>query len=146
MPASLRALAPGLVAAALLFGSHAAMAADLTVFHHDCESNALMKNLKMNIDGKFRGYDGGLRLRSIDNPTTTYERKRDEYHNVARMFCHATVTLNDGVRRDMWYLIETPWGFAGTPDFSAVEFCISGLDPWHVYGKDCSTIRNSLGW
>jgi hypothetical protein len=46
----------------------------------------------------------------------------------------------------MWYLLEKPWGLAGTPLLASTEFCIAGLDRWKIYGKDCSTVRNAIGW
>ncbi|MDX3927239.1 MAG: hypothetical protein QHC90_15735 [Shinella sp.] len=59
--------------------------------------------------------------------------------SVERQYCHARVTLTDGRERPMWYVIERPWGFAGVG--RNIEFCIGGLDPWHVYGARCSSLR-----
>jgi hypothetical protein len=64
---------------------------------------------------------------------------RDETHSVERQYCHARATMNDGRKRTVWYLIERNWGFAGLGQ--SVEFCVSGLDPWHVYGRQCSSLR-----
>ncbi|MBV2184101.1 MAG: hypothetical protein KUL88_06140 [Rhizobium sp.] len=64
---------------------------------------------------------------------------RDETHRVERRYCQTKVTTSDGRRRQLWYLIESPWGFAGLG--SSVEFCVSGLDPWHVYGAHCKSLR-----
>ena len=112
-----------------------------------CSTSWVLSSLKTKVDGKFRKYNGTkLFLVDIVNPTLRYERKRDATHRVGRKFCHATVRMNDGQKRDMWYLLETPGGFAGTPKLAGLEFCIAGLDPWRTYGKDCSTIRNSIGW
>jgi hypothetical protein len=58
---------------------------------------------------------------------------------VSRRHCHATAHLSDGKRRAVWYVIEDGWGFAGHGD--KVEFCLSGLDPLHVYGGHCRAIR-----
>ncbi|MDI6838150.1 MAG: hypothetical protein QMD99_20875 [Rhizobiaceae bacterium] len=66
-------------------------------------------------------------------------RPTDETHRVERRFCHATVTTSDGLGRNLWYLIESTWGFAGLG--SSVEFCADGLDPWHVYGARCASLR-----
>jgi hypothetical protein len=112
-----------------------------------CSTGWVLSSLKAKVDGKFRKYNGTkLFLVDIMNPTQRYERKRDETHLVGRKFCHAMVRMNDGYTRDMWYLLETPGGFAGMPKLAGLEFCIAGLDPWRTYGKDCSTIRNSIGW
>lgn len=64
---------------------------------------------------------------------------RDYTHLVEREYCRATAVMTDGERRQLWYLIERPWGFAGVG--SNVEFCIGGLDPWHVYGAHCASLR-----
>lgn len=116
-------------------------------FQGRCTSGWVLKELKVRFHDYLNRYNGGgLELVEIINPRLNYERRRDEEHNVGRQFCHATVRLNDGYKRDMWYLLETPWNFAGIPGIAGLEFCVSGLDPWYVYGKDCSTIRNSIGW
>ena len=85
-------------------------------------------------------------IRNRESAAASRKRKRDEVHNVGRKFCHALVRLNDGRKHDLYYIIETPWNFAGVPGIGGLEFCVPGYDPWHVYGKDCSTIRNSIGW
>lgn len=112
-----------------------------------CATPKVIENLKRDVDHKFRGYTKTkLFLLDVIEPTQTYARDRDETHTVGRKWCHAKAHMNDGTVRDMWYLIEKPWGFAGIPVLSSTEFCIAGLDPWKVYGKDCSTIRNYIGW
>lgn len=61
---------------------------------------------------------------------------------IERQYCKATVALTDGYQgytRDVWYLIETPMGFAGRG--SNVEFCVSGFDRWLVYGGHCRVLR-----
>ena len=111
-----------------------------------CTTGWVIEALKKQVDYKFRGYtETKLFLTDVINPSEHYSRERDETRNVARKWCHAKGRMNDGVTRDIWYIIEYPWGFAGAP-LSAMEFCISGLDPWKIYGKDCSTIRNAIGW
>lgn len=64
---------------------------------------------------------------------------RDETHRVERRYCQTRVTMSDGRQRELWYLIEGTFGFAGLG--SSVEFCVSGLDPWHVYGAHCKSLR-----
>jgi hypothetical protein len=150
MFASRIALVFGLFAATLPVGRAEAFSWDLPHSEDFCDTGWVLQYLKTRVDGQYRKYHQTRNfLVEIINPTLTYERKRDETHNVGRKFCHATVRMTDGNRhekRDMWYVIAVPWGFSGPPKLSGVEFCIAGLDPWHVYGKDCSTIRNSLGW
>ena len=112
-----------------------------------CATPKVIENLKRDVDHKFRGYTKTkLFLVEVIHPRERLDHKRDETHTVARKWCHAKARMNDGTTRDMWYLLEKPWGFAGMPLLSGLEFCIAGLDPWHIYGKDCSTIRNTIGW
>jgi hypothetical protein len=112
-----------------------------------CATPAVIQNLKRDVDHKFRGYTKTkLFLVEVINPVEHYSRDRDETHTVQRKWCHAKARMNDRTVRDMWYILEKPWGLAGAPLFTGVEFCIVGLDPWKIYGKDCSTIRNAIGW
>jgi hypothetical protein len=104
-----------------------------------CHTPSIVQRLKTRVDHKFRGYTKTkLFLVEVMRPKEKLATERDETHTVDRKWCHAKARMNDGKIRDMWYVIEKPWGFTG--------FCIAGLDPWHIYGKDCSTIRNSIGW
>jgi hypothetical protein len=120
---------------------------DLPNSTDQCATATVLKNLKRDVDHKFRGYTKTkLFLVEIIDPVETYSRDRDETHTVSRKWCHAKARMNDRTIRDMWYMLEKPWGLAGAPLFTGVEFCIVGLDPWKVYGKDCSTIRNAIGW
>lgn len=112
-----------------------------------CTTPWVIETLKKKVDYKFRGYTKTkLFLVEVIHPRERLDHKRDETHTVARKWCHAKARMSDRTIRDMWYILEKPWGFAGMPPLSGLEFCIAGLDPWHVYGKDCSTIRNTIGW
>lgn len=68
-----------------------------------------------------------------------YEPFNEYMSSVQREYCLADATLTDGSRRPLVYLIETPFGFAGVG--RSIEFCIPGLDPWHVYGAACASLR-----
>lgn len=63
----------------------------------------------------------------------------EERHPIGRRYCGATVTLSDGVDRDIWYLIEEGMGYASIGD--NVEFCVSGFDRWMVYNGRCRVLR-----
>lgn len=112
-----------------------------------CATPKVIERVKAKVDHKFRGYTKTkLFLLDIVNPIEIHSRDRDETHTVARKWCHGKARMNDRTTRDIWYVIEKPWGFAGTPLLTSAEFCIAGLDPWKIYGKDCSTLRNAIGW
>lgn len=82
-------------------------------------------------DLMINGFDGIRQVR--------FEPKTDYMSSVEREYCKAHVALSDGTVRPMWYLIERPWGFAGLG--RSVEFCIADLDPWHIYGAHCRSLR-----
>ncbi len=58
---------------------------------------------------------------------------------IDRRYCHGKVAMNDGQARTIWYMIEAGQGFAGVG--GNVEYCISGLDPWRIYGAYCRSVR-----
>ena len=50
------------------------------------------------------------------------------------------MTAVDHRKRTIYYVVETPMGFAGVGHNT--EFCIAGLDPWYVHGHHCSSLRH----
>lgn len=63
---------------------------------------------------------------------------------IPRRWCAARVTLSDGTRSTMSWVVEAGVGFAGPglawiPD--AVDFCIAGHDRWRVHDGTCRTTR-----
>jgi hypothetical protein len=58
---------------------------------------------------------------------------------IERHFCHANAQMTDGKTHDLYYLIEKDMGFAGIGD--NIEFCVSGLDPYYVYGNHCRSLK-----
>lgn len=81
----------------------------------------------------------GLAIESIERP----HRHKNDYslHNssIPRLYCNGTAQMNDGHKRQIWWLIEGGMGFAGLRD--NLEFCISGLDPFKVHGAWCRSVR-----
>ncbi|PPJ47052.1 hypothetical protein C0075_15770 [Rhizobium sp. KAs_5_22] len=95
-------------------------------------SSRLAQNMRSFLDMDLSIADFGIISESRLEP-------RDGTHRVERRYCQAKVTMTDGERRQLWFLIESDWGYAGLG--SSVEFCVSGLDPWHVYGAHCKSLR-----
>ena len=63
---------------------------------------------------------------------------------IPRRWCKAAVTLSDGTRSTLTWVVEGGVGFAGPglawlPD--EVEFCVAGHDPWRVHDGTCRTTR-----
>jgi hypothetical protein len=134
------AIAFSLVLSGFVAGN--AAAADGSYDEGLCADGSVLGRIHRKIDDRYRNYIGmDVGLVEVVDPNLRHESERDDVHKVGRQFCHAKVLMTDGRKRDMWYLIERPWGFAGMPYSKSVEFCISGLDPWHVYGQNCSTVR-----
>ena len=63
----------------------------------------------------------------------------NESQNVERHYCHARAHMSDGKKRDIWYVVESPWGCAGMGD--GVTYCVSGLDPYRLHGRFCMSLR-----
>lgn len=77
--------------------------------------------------------------RIADPRLKRFEPRTQDISSVERHYCQAVVSLSDGKRRNLWYLVEKNMAFAGLG--THVEFCIGGLDPWYVYGADCRSLR-----
>ena len=70
---------------------------------------------------------------------------RSSQHDVAepglvrRDHCVADSPMSDGTTRTTYYAIEYGQGFASIG--ASVDFCVLGLDPWHVHDESCRTVR-----
>ena len=51
----------------------------------------------------------------------------------------ADATMTNGVPHTVFYAIEFGQGFASIGNY--VNFCVLGLDPWHIYDEACRTVR-----
>ena len=58
---------------------------------------------------------------------------------VKRDYCVADGFMSDGSARMVYYAIEYGVGFASIGNY--VDFCVLGLDPWHVHDEACRTVR-----
>lgn len=105
-----------------------------------CESSSVL----WSVSRKFHTYDrnvikSGLRIEQLYDahavPSTNHIRET----LIPRQYCKARAMMSDGRDRTVWYVIEYGQGFAGVS--YRVDSCIPGLDPWHVYGADCFTVR-----
>lgn len=116
-----------------------------------CDSPNILATLKERVDGRFRSVNKTkLYIKKVVQPRMTYERQKDELHRVGRKFCHGVALMSGGgsriEKRDIWYTLSTPQDLAGIPGVAKIDFCITGLDAWRIYGKDCSTLRTAIGW
>ena len=81
----------------------------------------------------------GLAIESIERAHRNPSRDVRRYQSIPRLYCHGTARMNDGHKRPIWWLIEGGMGFSSIGD--NLEFCISGLDPFRVYGAWCRSVR-----
>jgi hypothetical protein len=58
---------------------------------------------------------------------------------ISRDYCMAEAMMSNGDIRTLYYAIEHGVGFAGLGRY--VDFCVLGLDPWHVHDGACRTVR-----
>lgn len=79
---------------------------------------------------------------AIAEVRSTYETRflpQETNASFARRYCKGQAYMSDGQSRSIWYLLEYGAGFASLGN--NVEFCISGLDRWNVYGAQCNVLR-----
>lgn len=58
---------------------------------------------------------------------------------VRRGYCAADSIMSNGSRHTVYYAIEFGVGFASMGNY--VDFCVLGLDPWHVHDEACRAVR-----
>lgn len=105
-----------------------------------CSDRGVLASIDHKFNYKARNYlRADLDIVDIRGTRETRWIPPTETARIERHYCRADVVMNDGQPRTMWYLLEGGMGFAGIGD--NVEFCIAGLDPWHVYGANCDSVR-----
>lgn len=80
----------------------------------------------------------GFVIQEIGNPRPSGHRFA-EPGLVKRDYCVADAVMTDGSAYPVFYTIEHGLGFVGIG--TSVDFCLPGLDPWHVHDGDCRTVR-----
>ncbi|WP_161141185.1 hypothetical protein [Propylenella binzhouense] len=72
-----------------------------------------------------------------------YPRERPDayraFRTIPTQFCEATALMTDGTTRTVYYTIEIQQGLASIG--RGVDYCVLGLDPWHVHDAACRTVR-----
>ena len=58
---------------------------------------------------------------------------------IHREYCAADSRMTNGRHHTVYYTIEFGAGFASIGNY--VDFCVLGLDPWHVHDEACRTVR-----
>lgn len=106
----------------------------------DCSASGVLSAINSRFDYAAAHYlHRDLAITELQDIHENRFEGRDETHAVERVYCHAKAAMNDGRKRDLWYLLERNWGFAGIGQH--LELCVSGLDPWYLYGRNCRSLR-----
>ena len=80
----------------------------------------------------------GFVMETIDNPRPS-GHPYAEPGQVVRDYCVGDSVMSNGMTFEVYYAIEHGLGFVGIG--SNIDFCVLGLDPWHVYDGYCRTVR-----
>ncbi len=80
----------------------------------------------------------GFVMASLENPRQNSHPYAEPGH-IRRDYCVAEAVMTNGDVRAVYYAIEHGVGFAGIGRY--VDFCVLGLDPWHVHDGACRTVR-----
>jgi len=80
----------------------------------------------------------GFVIDQIGNPRPSGHRYA-EPGLVKRDYCMADAVMTDGTSSPVYYVVEHGLGFVGIG--SDIDFCMPGLDPWHIHDGDCRTVR-----
>jgi hypothetical protein len=134
-----------LLALALLPWASPAFAADITVptvsgrYASVCADSGVLSSIANRFAWAERNtWHRGIVLHAIENPRPS-NHPYYEPGLVARDYCVAEAVLTNGEIRPVYYAIEHGLGFAGVG--RSVDFCVLGLDPWHVHDGACRTVR-----
>lgn len=105
-----------------------------------CAASGVVNSVVSRFDHYSHRYIGyPMTITAVEDIHERRIERMEKQYPVERRYCGASVVTSDGVRRKLWYLIERNFGFAGLG--SSVEYCVSGLDRWHVHGAACKSLR-----
>jgi hypothetical protein len=105
-----------------------------------CDQGAVLDTIRSKFEtADQRVLKAGLALGPIDKIVQAYAGQNDP-SPVARRYCEARATLNNGRHTTLYYLVDQDAGFAGVT--WNVEFCLMGYEPWYVHDGRCHTVRH----
>jgi hypothetical protein len=104
-----------------------------------CASPGVLASIRHRFAGaERRQWHRGFVMQSIDNPRGS-GHPYAEPGQVKRDYCVADSVMTDGSAWPVYFTVEHGLGFVGIG--RDIEFCVLGLDPWHVHDGDCRTVR-----
>jgi hypothetical protein len=136
-----------LAALALLLGLGPATAADfgaatppvVTMAEGECGDSGALSRIKSRFAWAERNtWHRGFTIATIGNARPSVHPFA-EPGLVKRDYCRADAVMTDGTAYQVFYVVEHGMGFASLGNY--VDFCVLGLDPWHVHDGDCRTVR-----
>ena len=80
----------------------------------------------------------GFIMAALTNPRLRYPAL-DGPSLIAHVHCMADASMTNQTERTVYYTVEAEMGFASIG--KGVDFCVLGLDPWHVHDYACRTVR-----
>ncbi len=104
----------------------------------DAQVQASIRSRFANAERNHSYYEGIDAIGAIDHVTEAGFTVNSP-SPLARRYCAARAEMSDGRTRTLYYKIVEDGGFAGR--CWEVEFCVRGLDRWHVYDAACRTVR-----
>jgi hypothetical protein len=105
----------------------------------DCGAGNALARIKDRFDwAERKQWHRGFTIEQIGNPRPS-GHPFVEPGIVHRDFCMADTVMTDGNAYAVFYTIEYGVGFVGLG--TGVDFCVPGLDEWHVHDGDCRTVR-----
>ena len=75
----------------------------------------------------------GITIAAVDRMVT------GGFSSIDRRHCAARAALTGALPTRLYYVVSANEGFAGSG--WNVEFCLSGHDPYRVYGADCQVLK-----
>ena len=137
MPRQMTALA--LFSFLVLLAPNVANASDGDIFTPRCQEQSVLNWISSNFAWAERNqWQRGFVIDEIMSPQLRYQVNFGPT-TIPHDHCQAEALMTDGRVWRVYYTVERGVGFASIGD--KIRYCIIGLDPWHVYGAACSTVR-----
>jgi len=81
----------------------------------------------------------GVTIAAVDRVSERQLSATESLSSIGRRYCAARAELTAARPTGLYYVVSANEGFAGYG--WNVEFCLSGHDPYYVYGADCKVLK-----
>lgn len=104
-----------------------------------CDRPSVLRRIEMRFAyAEHTNWHRGFLIEEINNPRPTLHPYA-EPGIIKREYCMADGLMTNGNTNVIFYTIEHNVGFVGIGTY--VDFCVLGLDPWHVHDGECRAVR-----